>query len=307
MLAYLATIHSSTGDDNPRLRLMNVNITGSDVGQRFRIPAEQLSARPSALVDSPIQANFSLEDTAVEPHVDGGTSGLSLVLPPCEKVWCFFPPTERNMVRLQNLNLATREAKKDWSGFEHGMIGLVGHAEAVYIPSGWIHATITIKPGILFGATFYEQGSARMAAKCLLMDLVEDRIYGRNSPDDDSVAVINFSTYFVNCLIAGLCAPDADLVERAMQAYLEVEGALREAVLDGAVSQSDAERARSQVQKTLTVRLKDVIRRHKGRKQCPRHPNAAFDLRHWMDEHVRKPFRRAEPNAEERDGSEVGI
>jgi hypothetical protein len=96
-------------------------------------------------------ANLGFANQVINFHIDMGYAGLSALAGDCEKIWLLAPPRE------DNVNMLADE--------EHTLLSLVENldglvvmrqtaAEVMFLPPGVIHATVTIKTGILYGCNF---------------------------------------------------------------------------------------------------------------------------------------------------------
>lgn len=96
-------------------------------------------------------ANIGFANQAVNFHIDTGYAGLSALAGDCEKIWLIAPPREANVELLEGEvrtlpHLVTNLAKL--------VVFRQTSSEVMFLPPGVIHATFTVKTGILYGNNF---------------------------------------------------------------------------------------------------------------------------------------------------------
>jgi hypothetical protein len=96
-------------------------------------------------------ANIGFANQVVNFHIDTGYAGLAALAGDCEKIWLVAPPVEANLQLL---------AGEDQT-LPHLVANLTKLAvirqtssEGMFLPPGVIHATFTVKTGILYGNNF---------------------------------------------------------------------------------------------------------------------------------------------------------
>ncbi|KAI1819147.1 hypothetical protein F4861DRAFT_544207 [Xylaria intraflava] len=114
--------------------------------------------------------NITPKFTTVDLHIDFGTHGLTLLALDCVKLWAIYPLTPENFrVFSQHyhsnnrfLDMASQLTKGDF------FIQTVD--EAMYLPPGCIHSTVTIRGGLVPGAIFISVESLAATEKIWNLD-----------------------------------------------------------------------------------------------------------------------------------------
>lgn len=171
--------------------------------------------------------NVTPANTVVDIHIDQGTSGLSIGIGKAEdpwqiqmhKVWLFWPPTEHNLAKYEELKRSRGLRLLKMDEFEHGIITAFGIHHGVFIPAGWLHATITTRSGFLSGININSPDTILMASKIKSMDL-------RVMPNDVSQHLHNFQDAIEVALDASISDAGSTL-DDTIQGWYEVESALR--------------------------------------------------------------------------------
>ena len=115
-------------------------------------------------------ANIGFVNQVVEFHINTGYAGLTAVAGDCEKIWLIAPPVPENFELL--------------SGKDMSLLFLVEHltdlaifrqtaAHVMFLPPGVIHATFTVKTGILYGTNFRTRQNIFGATVGLLHSMAE--------------------------------------------------------------------------------------------------------------------------------------
>jgi hypothetical protein len=171
--------------------------------------------------------NVTPANTVVDIHIDQGTNGLSIGIGKAEdpwqiqmhKVWLFWPPTEHNLTKYEELKRSRVLRLLKMDEFEHGIITAFGIHHGVFIPAGWLHATITTRSGFLSGININSPDTILMASKIKSMDL-------RVTPNDVSQHLYNFQDAIEVALDASI-SDSGSTLDDAFQGWYEVESALR--------------------------------------------------------------------------------
>jgi hypothetical protein len=96
-------------------------------------------------------ANIGFANQVVNFHIDTGYAGLSALAGDCEKIWLLAPPREAN---LELLGGEHRTLPDLVTNLMKLVIFRQTSQEVVFLPPGVIHATFTVKTGILYGNNF---------------------------------------------------------------------------------------------------------------------------------------------------------
>jgi hypothetical protein len=123
--------------------------------------------------------NVTPVNTVVDVHIDQGTNGLSVGLGhesdpsvlKVHKIWFFWPPTEHNLSIYEELKRSNDLRLLRCNELEHGLIADFGINQGVFLPAGWLHATVTVRSGFLGGITINSPDTIRLASKLKAMDV----------------------------------------------------------------------------------------------------------------------------------------
>lgn len=126
--------------------------------------------------------NIGFANQLVNFHVDTGYAGLSALAGDCEKVWLLAPPRDPNIKLL---------------GEDHTFPYLVANltplavfrqtsTDVIFLPPGLIHATYTIKTGILYGNNFRTRENV-FGATMGLVNIMRELSQGDNWAEQDRV------------------------------------------------------------------------------------------------------------------------
>jgi len=170
--------------------------------------------------------NVTPANTVVDIHVDQGTNGLSVGVGRDEdpwqikvhKVWLFWPPTERNLATYEELKQSKDLRLLRSSELHDGIITAFGIHHGIFIPAGWLHATVTTRSGFLGGINIHSPDTILMASKIKSMDL-------RLMPYEVSQHLYNFQDAIEVALDPSVAEPKRSL-HLAIQGWFEIEAAL---------------------------------------------------------------------------------
>lgn len=171
--------------------------------------------------------NVTPANTVVDIHVDQGTNGLSVGIGKDDdpwqiqvhKVWLFWPPTDHNLAKYEELKRSKGLRLLKMDKFEHGIITAFGIHHGVFIPAGWLHATVTTRSGFLSGININSTDTVLTALKIKCMDL-------RLMPNDVSQHLYNLEDAIEVAL--DISNEDAgSTLDTTIQGWYEVESALR--------------------------------------------------------------------------------
>ncbi len=123
--------------------------------------------------------NVTPANTVVDVHIDQGTNGLSVGLGhesdpsllKVHKIWFFWPPTKYNLTMYEELKRTGGLRLLRSGELEHGLTTEFGINQGVFLPAGWLHATVTIQSGFLGGITINSPDTIRLASKLKAMDI----------------------------------------------------------------------------------------------------------------------------------------
>jgi hypothetical protein len=96
-------------------------------------------------------ANIGFANQVVNFHIDTGYAGLSALAGDCEKIWLLAPPRESNVELLGGDNQTLLYLVANLAGL---VVFRQTSSKVVFLPPGVIHATFTVKTGILYGSNF---------------------------------------------------------------------------------------------------------------------------------------------------------
>ena len=101
---------------------------------------------------SSFSANIGFANQVVAFHVDTGHAGLAALTGNCEKIWLVAPPLEHNIAALRPDNKPTFLSVLE----KLTKLAVIHQTsdDVLFLPPGLIHATFTVKTGILYGNDF---------------------------------------------------------------------------------------------------------------------------------------------------------
>ena len=195
--------------------------------KRFNVEAISRKITPPSKEHIYSAMNVTPANTVVDIHVDQGTNGLSVGVGKDEdpwqikvyKVWLFWPPTEHNLATYEELKQSKELRLLRSSELQHGIITAFGIHHGIFIPAGWLHATVTTRSGFLGGINVHSSDTILMASKIKSMDL-------RLTPYEVSQHLYNFQDAIEVALDPSIAEPEPALVA-AIQGWFEIEAALR--------------------------------------------------------------------------------
>ncbi|THY45146.1 hypothetical protein D6C99_06528 [Aureobasidium pullulans] len=110
--------------------------------------------KPSSSNIRIVTANIAPQGTVVDLHIDHGQNGLSTTEHDCVKLWFLCPPTTSNLDNFYKISGEERKFVRLQHVLRDGVCAITTQGETLYIPSGWLHATLTVKGGILLGVNW---------------------------------------------------------------------------------------------------------------------------------------------------------
>jgi len=135
------------------------------------------------------------------------------VLAPCEQVWLLFPPTPNNLQCLKTDDGFADMAKS----LEGGVIVKIDYSEAVYVPTGCIHVSYTLRGGFVASQIFGTPKSARAIAGFIAAQFNDLTDFGYDGEED----CLGRFLYAVNLAL------ENNEVELALRAWVDTSGILR--------------------------------------------------------------------------------
>jgi len=86
-------------------------------------------------------------------HIDFGQIAFSVMSGDGVKIWCLFPPSSSNLEVFYPQSSLDAKFVRLCSTLQDGMVIVQTRGQAVYIPSGWLHVTHTLRGAELYGFT----------------------------------------------------------------------------------------------------------------------------------------------------------
>lgn len=94
---------------------------------------------------------------------DHGMDGLSTCIAPCVKLWVLYPPS--NLDRIYTCEGQEGKFVRLFDQLQGGLYVITTAKDALYIPSGWAHAVLTLTGGLLPGLNWSTAQSVTIAAQ----------------------------------------------------------------------------------------------------------------------------------------------
>jgi hypothetical protein len=135
------------------ITVIGIQPTKSALPSEYLVPGS-LATYVTAHNQRDIVYNLTPKYSFVDLHIDYGADGISKTLGDCEKYWFLFPPTAYNLNLLASVHGDHGKLSKLLQTLEYGIITRTKASEALYIPSGCIHATYTTTGGFLVAKDF---------------------------------------------------------------------------------------------------------------------------------------------------------
>ncbi|KAI1357206.1 hypothetical protein F5Y08DRAFT_324810, partial [Xylaria arbuscula] len=128
------------------------NMTAKSV--QIKIPDRLHQGFPVLETNHKVTTNITPRYSSVDLHVDQGSHGLTLLYAGCVKLWALYPPTENNLAKLQQAYQSHAMFIELQGLLEGGELCIQTESQALYLPAGCIHGTITLQGGIVPGIMF---------------------------------------------------------------------------------------------------------------------------------------------------------
>ncbi|KAE8334465.1 hypothetical protein BDV24DRAFT_26640 [Aspergillus arachidicola] len=90
------------------------------------------------------QVNLTPKFSFADLHIDYGEDGVSTPIGDCRKVWFMYPPTQKNLAAMANLEGQRHKLSPLSDTLEAGIVVKTTSDHALYIPAGCLHATFTL-------------------------------------------------------------------------------------------------------------------------------------------------------------------
>ncbi|KAI3326652.1 hypothetical protein HD806DRAFT_487799 [Xylariaceae sp. AK1471] len=120
----------------------------------IKIPDRLYGGFPVLETDHEVTTNITPRFSGVDLHVDQGSHGLTLLHGGCVKLWALYPLTEHNRAKLQQAYQSNAMFIELRGVLEGGEFCIQTEDQALYLPPGCIHSTITLKGGLTPGIMF---------------------------------------------------------------------------------------------------------------------------------------------------------
>ncbi|KAF2157341.1 hypothetical protein K461DRAFT_273498 [Myriangium duriaei CBS 260.36] len=137
------------------------------VEHQFKVPAS-LSSYVTPCDQGNVIYNLTPKHTFVDLHIDYGADGISKTIDACEKFWFMYPPSPKNLELMTAAHGKSARLSLLIDNLEAGVLLKTTSAQAVYIPSGTIHATFTSQGGFLVAKDLITLGSGTPISSLLL-------------------------------------------------------------------------------------------------------------------------------------------
>jgi len=92
-------------------------------------------------------------------------NALSTVFGDCIKLWELYPPSTHNLnvfYRLQGQEMKFSRLARD---LQDVTFAITTQGETLYMPSGWLHATPTVRGGVLLGVNWTRASDLKSVAE----------------------------------------------------------------------------------------------------------------------------------------------
>ncbi|CAJ2500807.1 Uu.00g036600.m01.CDS01 [Anthostomella pinea] len=179
---------------------------------------EQLQAKYNiSTLSATTTTNVTPKFAAADLHVDHGRHGVTGVEGGCVKLWALYPPTDQNLTELEKQYDCACLFLGLQGQLEGGEFCVQTEREVIYLPSGCLHATITLEGGLTPGFEFTSPDCLRATAA--MWDITTR---GGQSTKEDSVPLLEC---IMACLEAGTDT-GRDRKERAASMKIEAESVL---------------------------------------------------------------------------------
>ncbi|KAH1601520.1 hypothetical protein KXV92_006172 [Aspergillus fumigatus] len=178
--------------------------------------SEEFFETATPFLEQQVSFNVTPTFSVVQIHIDYGMEGLSVPLGDCVKIWFMWPPTERNLSLMASESGQLAKLIRLAPLLEGGILLQTDSGHALTIPSGCLHATMTIKGGFLVTKDFATRYTIQSFSRYLAWSLQQEL-------DENSRA--NCYYLYLDCLNVALENGEANL---AIEGWVGIEGILKD-------------------------------------------------------------------------------
>ncbi|KAK9625528.1 hypothetical protein V6Z98_005601 [Aspergillus fumigatus] len=178
--------------------------------------SEEFFETATPFLEQQVSFNVTPTFSVVQIHIDYGMEGLSVPLGDCEKIWFMWPPTERNLSLMANESGQLAKLIRLAPLLEGGILLQTDSDHALTIPSGCLHATLTIKGGFLVTKDFATRYTIQSFSRYLAWGLQQEL-------DENSRA--NCYYLYLDCLNVALENGEVNL---AIEGWVGIERILKD-------------------------------------------------------------------------------
>jgi hypothetical protein len=90
-------------------------------------------------------------------------------------LWALYPPTSDNLDAFYKMGGQEAKFARLASILEEGRCAITTHGATLYMPPGWLHATLTVRGGILFSVSWTRSSDHPMLANILIREIKADK------------------------------------------------------------------------------------------------------------------------------------
>ncbi|KAI0976380.1 hypothetical protein F4678DRAFT_469339 [Xylaria arbuscula] len=170
---------------------------------KARIPERLYGKFPIYEESLEVKTNITPKFSGLDLHVDCGAHGITLLHSACVKLWALYPLTEKNYSLLAEVYKSNAMFIELQGRLEGGEFCIQTEEDAIYLPPGCIHSTITLRGGLTPGIMFTTAECVKPAG------LIWDMDNNTKRHRDDCV-------YFLRAIELGLCSRDEDQRQEAL-------------------------------------------------------------------------------------------
>jgi hypothetical protein len=102
-------------------------------------------------------------------------NALSTIFHDCVKLWVLFPPSTSNLDAFYALRGWECKFQRLALALEDGVCAITTQGETLYMPPGWLHATLTVRGGCLLGVNWTRGWDLPMVANIYAREFKADR------------------------------------------------------------------------------------------------------------------------------------
>lgn len=105
-------------------------------------------------------------------------SALSTVFHDCIKLWVLYPPTAENLDEFYKLHGQERKFSRLVNVLQEGACAITTQGDTLYMPPGWLHATLTVQAGSLLGINWTCGSDSPVVASIFAREVAADLAAG---------------------------------------------------------------------------------------------------------------------------------